>query len=155
MRKAQAESCLMALAVLALGAMPVLAGTPAETSVHSSLSSRATAQTEPLVNDYTSTVLRLAGIRIAKLRVYAGDYTPQERSYIVKQRLQLALGRPLTDGRVVETATLNGEAVVLLNGQHLLTVTLADAKANHTTPDKLAQLWAAQLQRAADQISWL
>lgn len=154
MRKARPRSWLMTLAALALGALPALAGTPVETSTQPALSHRAAAQVEPLVNDYTSTVLRLAGVRIAKLRVYAGYYTPQERSDIVRQRLQKALGRPLTHGRLVETGNLNGEVVLILNGAHLLTVTLADAKANHTTPEKLAQLWAQRLEHAASRISW-
>ncbi|NUQ02187.1 MAG: hypothetical protein HUU35_20255 [Armatimonadetes bacterium] len=99
----------------------------------------------------SETVLMLNGVRILQFRVPAGDYSPSERWEIVQHRLQQAL---VADARHrVAVSDLNGSPAIYLGSHLLLTVTEADARANGTTPAKLASRWAANLREAISSIS--
>lgn len=85
---------------------------------------------------------------VLRIRYPAGGYTVEQRADAVMQRINNLLGaRPFSPSDVT-VAHRNGEWVVLIGNELIITADSATAKYNHTTPQQLAEIWANNLRVA-------
>lgn len=92
----------------------------------------------------------LGGFMLLRMRTPAGGFSAEQRAAALQMRanalLQLGKGIP----RVTTVRT--GKDVNIFTDRNLfVTVTQADARANHTTTDKLAAIWASRLRTILPQ----
>ena len=85
-----------------------------------------------------------------------GDQAAQDRADLANLRLSQALRglfttRGTDKGPIAEVGSQQGQTVLLLNGQLMLTVTQADADASNKTIAVVAQNWADAINKAFDQ----
>lgn len=89
--------------------------------------------------------------------VYAsGDLTARDRADLANLRLAQLLQSMRADGAPeklpeVTVGVSDGSKILLLNGEELLTVTQTDVTTSGSTPDQLAQSWAARINKAIRQ----
>lgn len=88
------------------------------------------------------------GIVILRLRVTVGGMTPAQRTGALYERLNTIISdREVKPSQV--KAVRKGNDWLVMAGPHLfVTVTTPEAKANKTTPERLAQIWASNLGKA-------
>jgi Kef-type K+ transport system membrane component KefB len=89
------------------------------------------------------------------LRAGVGSITPIERAGIVNARLERALNDPKLVPETLEVSPPTSEhadPLIVVSGLPLISVTPADALAEETTPEELAQRWARTLREALIEI---
>jgi len=74
--------------------------------------------------------------------------TVKERADAVTQRINNYLGSEPFSPDDVKVAVRNKEYVVLIGDYVIITADKETAKINKTTPEKLAEIWAANLRKA-------
>lgn len=92
-------------------------------------------------------VVRVDGNIVIQFRTWAGDTTPYERAQIVADRLELAVEGGAGSPQVYWEMR-DQEAVVRVAEITVATATVAEARAQNTTPRDLAQRWADNLSEA-------
>jgi hypothetical protein len=97
---------------------------------------------------YGNTQLVINGKHIMTFRASADGARPDERWNAAQVRSQRLLRTPSPRPSQVRVVNRRGEGVILIRGRQFITATKADAKANHSTPMALAQLWARNLRQA-------
>jgi len=85
---------------------------------------------------------------VLRIRVPAGGMTVKERADAVTQRINNYLGSEPFSPDDVKVAVRNKEYVVLIGDYVIITADKETAKINKTTPEKLAEIWAANLRKA-------
>jgi hypothetical protein len=92
----------------------------------------------------------LIGDRVViRVRTGAGGYSPGERANVMARRLGQLLSEDRTPS--ITTGRYRGEAVVLVNNELVATADRFHARANGTTPSRLAQTWATNIRRAINE----
>lgn len=104
----------------------------------------------------TPTWIAVAGEVILRIPTSAGGYSPQERTSVVLQRLVPILS--LSDLRPKDVIIRNdratgGNPVLYVRNYPLITVDAALAREHKSTPEGLAERWAAHLSRVLPQAS--
>ncbi len=85
---------------------------------------------------------------VLRIRFPAGGYTVEQRADQVMLRINNLLGaRPFSPSDV-KVAQQNGEWVVLIGNELIITADSATAQYNHSTPQQLAEMWAQNLRIA-------
>lgn len=84
---------------------------------------------------------------LLRIRTAAGGLTAVQRGQVVADRLNELTGEA-TKPESITTGTANGQEVVMVDGQVLVTADSAHAKLNSTTPTILAQHWAENVRAA-------
>lgn len=92
-------------------------------------------------------VVSLAGEVILRIHTSAGGKDCQQRADIVQQRIIDALSIGLVYPEDVYVQFVRGEWAVFVKDILMITADKASAKINHTTPQALAKIWAANLAR--------
>jgi hypothetical protein len=85
---------------------------------------------------------------IFRIRTGAGGYTAPQRAQLVAERLAEMVDRGNLSADDIRQGTLNGQRVLMANGELLITADPYHAEANGTTPMKLATTWERNLQSA-------
>ena len=93
----------------------------------------------------------VANSLVAIARAPAGGMTADERIDRENERLAYILGYERLDPASIRLGTCNGERVISVGNTTLITVTAADARANGTTVEGLAQRWLARARAAIPQ----
>jgi hypothetical protein len=88
---------------------------------------------------------------VLRIRFPAGGYTVEQRADAVTQRINNVLGSRPFSPEDVRVAQQNGEWVVMIGNELIITADGDTAKYNHSTPEELANTWAANLRRAIPQ----
>lgn len=101
----------------------------------------------PLTNRASQTVFELQGIDVANFRVASGGISAVNRLGIVHRRLVRIMETQLQEGDV-QVALRNGSWQILLKGHLLFTACDADARANGSTTQGLAETWGSHLREA-------
>lgn len=128
------KKVLMGLAVLALAA------------------SAAKAQVEPPPGGYTMQYKCVIANELCFLvRVGAGGMDATQRVDKLNERLAYILGYERLAPGNIYIRNVNGAPTIYVGRSELFSVTSADAEANGTTPQALAQNWLANLRRALPQ----
>jgi hypothetical protein len=101
----------------------------------------------------TSTLVFIGGIPILRIRTPLAGKGPQQRA----QEVQLRLNHTLSVGPVMPTdftvGQVQGDWVVLFKGQRFLTADAEAARLNHTTPEALANEWAARMRQIVPDLT--
>lgn len=84
---------------------------------------------------------------VLRIRVAGGGMTIEERRDIVTQRINELLGSAPFDPSDVKVTTVNKATVIMVGDKMIVTVDKETAEINKTTPQKLAEAWAATLRR--------
>ncbi|MBP6965091.1 MAG: hypothetical protein KBC96_11860 [Armatimonadetes bacterium] len=84
---------------------------------------------------------------LLRIRTAAGGLSAAQRGQVVAERLNELTGEA-TKPESITTGKVNGQDVVLVDGQMLVTADPAHARINGTTPAVLAQRWAENLRTA-------
>ncbi len=84
---------------------------------------------------------------VLRIRTSAGGRSPYQRAQTVADRLNQLMGDTI-EAEDITTGIVNGQEVVLVDGQVLVTADANHARLNGTTPEMLAQSWANNLQVA-------
>ena len=82
---------------------------------------------------------------VFRIRTTAGGLSPFQRAQIVADRLEQLMGDTL-EPEDITTGIVNGQEVVLADGEVIITADPAHAKLNGTTPTALSNLWAQRLE---------
>lgn len=86
----------------------------------------------------------LGGYMLLKIRCAAGGYTIEQRVEALQARANNLL-ELYHEVSAVTVRMAGSDAVISTDGRLFITVTAADAKANGTTPQALAGIWAQRL----------
>lgn len=98
-------------------------------------------------------LVRVGGRTAFVIEEPVGAISPQERAAIVNERVQRILGASELDPQRMEVRRLgDGAPTVALGDLLIVSVTPADAAANGTTPERLADRWAARLRTEITQL---
>lgn len=89
---------------------------------------------------------------VFRIRTSAGGLSPYERAQTVAERLNRLMSKPVQPENI-RAAIVNGQAVVLIYSEVVITADEEHAKLNNTTPTRLAGSWALQLSRAVQGLS--
>jgi hypothetical protein len=100
----------------------------------------------PMVAAYEGDVI-IGQEVVLRIRFPAGGMTIQERSDIITGRINELLGSKPFNPEDVTTGIQNKEWVVLIGGNLIITADKPTAEYNKTTPQQLADMWAANLRR--------
>jgi len=86
----------------------------------------------------------LGGYLLLRIRTAAAGYSVADRVNAIQARANslLELGR---SGAKFTVGKSGRDAIIYADGSLFITVTPADAKANGTTPERLAAIWAQRL----------
>ena len=84
---------------------------------------------------------------VLRVRFPAGGYTVQERAELIMLRINELLGSKPFNPSDVKVAVVNKEYVVTVGDNLIITADSATAKFNKSTPQQLAEMWAANLRR--------
>ena len=84
---------------------------------------------------------------VLRVRFPAGGYTVQERAELIMLRINELLGSKPFNPSDVKVAVQNKEYVVMVGDNLIITADSATAKFNKSTPQQLAEMWAANLRR--------
>jgi hypothetical protein len=90
----------------------------------------------------------VAGITVARFRVAAGGFTPVQRAEILEDRIVSVFSQGDLAVKPVEIRGKPTEPALYVGNQLLVTITAADAAANHDTPMGLASRWQLYFSRA-------
>jgi len=91
-------------------------------------------------------VWSVAGKQVLRLHATAGDKTPQKRVEALDERVNEILSRNGTlRAQDIVVKHEKGEVFITVRDYTLVTILPDDAQANHTTRDKLAQVWLSNL----------
>lgn len=82
-----------------------------------------------------------------RIRQAAGGYSPEERAEKAARRLDRAIGQGATY-QDITTGRRNAEWVVLAKDEMIVTADSAHARANNTTPQRLAEVWRTNIVNA-------
>ena len=88
---------------------------------------------------------------VLRVRFPAGGYTVQERAELIMLRINELLGSKPFNPSDVKVAVQNKEYVVMVGDNLIITADSATAKYNKSTPQQLAEIWAANLRRVIPQ----
>ena len=88
---------------------------------------------------------------VLRVRFPAGGYTVEQRAELIMLRINELLGSQPFDPSDVKVGVVNKECVVLIGGNVIITADSATAKYNKSTPQQLAEIWAANLRRVIPQ----
>jgi hypothetical protein len=93
--------------------------------------------------------LTLGGVLVLEFRAAAGGYTAEQRKAAMQDRVVEILSRPDLGPEQVRVVIGKGGhwAKVMAGPVLLVTATEADARANQSTPAKLAAVWAENFRR--------
>ncbi|MDO8587820.1 MAG: hypothetical protein Q7T82_12370 [Armatimonadota bacterium] len=94
----------------------------------------------------------LAGRVVLRIRYPAAGYTIAERADAVQIRLNEVLGMGPIQPEDVKIKRVNKETAIVVKDQLIITVDWTTARANKTTPEKLGQIWAANLRSALPEV---
>ena len=86
---------------------------------------------------------------VFRIRTSAGGYTPFQRAQIVADRLEVLMGDSLQPEDIT-TGRVNGQEVVLAEGEVVVTADQEHARINATTPTALAKFWAQRVENAVE-----
>jgi hypothetical protein len=100
----------------------------------------------PMVAAYEGDVI-IGQEVVLRIRFPAGGMTIQERSDIITARINDLLGSKPFNPEDVTVGQQNKEWVVLIGGNLIITADKPTAEYNKTTPQQLADMWAANLRR--------
>jgi|SRR5579872_3610184 len=91
-------------------------------------------------------VWSVAGKQVLRLHASAGDWTPQQRVEALDERVNEILSKDgtLRANEIVLQHT-HGQVYITVRGTVLVTVLPGDAEPNHTSREKLAQVWLTNL----------
>lgn len=89
---------------------------------------------------------------VFRIRTSAGGLSPYERAQKVAERLNRLMSKPVQPENI-RAAIVNGQAVVLMDSEVVITADEEHARLNNTTPMRLAESWAVQLSRAVQGLS--
>ncbi|MHB0998794.1 MAG: hypothetical protein ACYC27_06055 [Armatimonadota bacterium] len=84
---------------------------------------------------------------VLRIRYPAGGMTIQQRADAVTVRINNLLGSRPFDPSQVTVGVRNKEYVVLIGNTVIITADADTARFNSTTPEQLANIWAANLRR--------
>ena len=84
---------------------------------------------------------------VLRIRFAAGGYTVEQRTDAVTRRINNILGSAPFSPEDVKVARQNGEWVVLIGNKLIITADQNTAAYNKSTPEQLANMWAANLRR--------
>lgn len=84
----------------------------------------------------------IANFLFLRMRCPAGGYTAEQRADAIQTRANELLTLDGLDLSTVTVSKVGKEAAIYAGGRLLVTVHECDARANKTTPMKLAQIWA-------------
>jgi hypothetical protein len=103
--------------------------------------------------DESGTRLSLGGVTVLQFRAAAGGFSPEERRTQMQSRVIEILSRPELGPHSVRVETGRGGATATIRVGPLLlvTATMADARANTSTPVQLANTWAQNFRRGYAQ----
>jgi hypothetical protein len=90
----------------------------------------------------------VAGILVARFRVGAGGFTPEQRADKVVERIVAVFSREDLAKKPVEIRGKEKEPSLYVGDQLLVTITLADAAATKSTPMELARKWQSAFSQA-------
>jgi hypothetical protein len=93
----------------------------------------------------------LGGLVVLRVRYPAAGYSVAQRGDAIQSRLNEVLGMGQVAPEDVKVGLMNKETAILVKGQLIITVDWTTARANKTTPDKLGQIWAANLRKALQE----
>ncbi len=86
---------------------------------------------------------------VLRYRSMSQGLTAKQRSMAILERA-MKMRKTLTEG-TIKVDCLNGCSVVTVDGKLFITVTADDFKANKSTPDGLAKVWADKLRKACQE----
>lgn len=84
----------------------------------------------------------IANFLFLRIRCAAGGYTIEQRADAIQARANELLTLDGIDLSTVTVSKVGTEAVIYVGDMVLVTVHECDARANKTTPEKLANIWA-------------
>jgi hypothetical protein len=93
--------------------------------------------------------ITLGGVAVLQFRAPAGGFTPKERALQLQERVVEILSRPDLRPEDVRLVTNEGgrSVTIWVGDLPLVTATEADARANASTPEQLAAIWAENFRR--------
>ncbi len=99
--------------------------------------------------------IAIAGTVVMRMREGAGSYTPEQRAYIINQRLIpiLSINRLHPNDVNVRSPRNEQYATIWVRNHLLVTVGEPLARANNTTPTALARVWAENLRDTLPKMS--
>lgn len=84
---------------------------------------------------------------VVRIRFPAGGMTVEQRADAVTYRINDLLGSQPFSQSDVKVGVVNKEYVVTIGGKVIITADADTAKFNKSTPQQLAEMWAANLRR--------
>ena len=87
----------------------------------------------------------IGGELVLRFRVGAGSMSAGDRADAIQARLVKFLYDPQLEAKDITTVASGKDRTIQIKQELLVTVTPQDAKANQTTPQKLAETWATHL----------
>ena len=94
----------------------------------------------------------MADFLLLRMRCPAGGYTVEERASEVEARANILLVLDGFDLSTIRVETVGADTVLYAGGRLLVTVDECTARANDTTPQRLADLWAERLRKIYPQV---
>ena len=91
--------------------------------------------------------VKLAGYTLFRMRCPSAGYSISERAAAIQRRANDLLTAEGIDLSTVKVVPIGNEAAIYVAGNLLVTVDNCTAKANGTTPIKLANIWADRLKK--------
>jgi hypothetical protein len=95
-------------------------------------------------------VWSVAGQQVLRLRAPYKSLTPEQRVEQLDERLTEMLSvaaRPIGPADICLKVTSKETVSITINGKVLVTVSAADAAANHCSPRRLAEIWLANVRK--------
>lgn len=89
----------------------------------------------------------VGGQVVFRIRTSAGGYTPYQRAQLAAQRIQGLMGDSLQPEDIT-MRRINGQDVVMAEGQVVVTADRREARLNGTTTSSLASMWSQRLSNA-------
>ena len=93
----------------------------------------------------TRTEAIIGGTLIHNVRTTWAGRSPEQRAAQVQQRLNTALGQGPIHPKDITVGQRQGDWCVLFRGKRFLTADPLTARQDHTSPEALANTWAAHL----------
>jgi hypothetical protein len=94
----------------------------------------------------------IGGEMVLRLRVGAGTMSAGDRADAIQARLVKFLSDPDLQSKDIITSASGRDHAIKIKQDLLVTVTQQDARANKTTPQKLAESWVAHLRKVLPKL---
>lgn len=107
----------------------------------------------PIANADTPAQVVIGGTLIHVIRTSWGGRSPQQRADQVQQRLIPALAQGPILPKDITVGMVQGDWCVLFHGKRLLTADPATAHDQHSSPQFLANMWAAHLRQVLPELT--